>query len=157
MPEKPEVGTRQIAYLEAVRNNKGDQIRYRPAAHQYSFDPAGWRSEYPLPLSGTNLLQFSRLPTLFGDGDISRFMTRPDITYVLAQHYRQLMAGSCAQVCLTVFDHGGTVASLGAKNTGNYRSEITFGGTDEHFVAVTPYKIAQGRISPRRKSRLAGP
>jgi hypothetical protein len=145
-PNAPAPGQRVIAYLSTERDEKTGQIRYFPGASQYSFVPAGWSSECALPLSAPNSFQFAKLPVRIADGDLRNYYARPDLTLDQAQRYQQAMTGTAGVICPTVFAHGCSEATLGDRTTSyTHQEELAFGGTNEQFTAVTPYRIAEGR------------
>ncbi len=88
---------------------------------------------------GSNIFQFAKFPLSGGGGDEGprrrRFELRRDITLDQALRYQQLMAESADVVCLKVFFRGPPVyASYGGRKT---QPGLSFGGTNEHFLAAT--------------------
>jgi putative ABC transport system permease protein len=96
---------------------------------------------------GSNIFQFAKFPLSGGGGDEGprrrRFELRRDITLDQALRYQQLMAESADVVCLKVFFRGPPVyASYGGRKT---QPGLSFGGTNEHFLAANQYSIETGR------------
>lgn len=96
---------------------------------------------------GSNMFQFAKFPLSGGGGDEGprrrRLELRRDITLDQALRYQQLMAGTSDIVCLKVFNRDGAVqATYGGRKT---TPGLTFGGTNEHFLAANQYAIETGR------------
>ncbi len=96
---------------------------------------------------GSNIFQFAKFPLSGGGGDEGprrrRFELRRDITLDQALRYQQLMGESARVVCLKVFNQGMPVhATYGGRKT---QPGITFGGSNEHFLAANQYAIDAGR------------
>ncbi len=113
--------------------------------------------ETGLSFLGTNMFQFAKFP-ITGGGDGSqrrRYQLRRDITLVQAMHYQQLMTGVSDVICLKTFDQtgGGQAVYNGRKTTPG----LTFGGTNEHFLAANQFTIDQGRNFTSDDIELARP
>jgi putative ABC transport system permease protein len=113
--------------------------------------------ETGLSFLGTNMFQFAKFPvTGGGDGaQRRRYQLRRDITLAQAMRYQQLMAGASDVICLKAFDQtgGGQAVYNGRKTTPG----LTFGGTNEHFLAANQYTIDQGRNFTPDDIELARP
>ncbi len=96
---------------------------------------------------GSNMFQFAKFPLSGGGGDEGprrrRLELRRDITLDQALRFQQLMAGTSDVVCLKVFNRDGAVQATynGRKTTPG----LTFGGSNEHFLAANQYAIDTGR------------
>ncbi|MEI6107797.1 MAG: ABC transporter permease [Opitutae bacterium] len=113
--------------------------------------------ETGLSFLGTNMFQFAKFP-ITGGGDGAqrrRYQLRRDITLDQAMRYQQLMAGHSDVICLKIFDQtgGGQAVYNGRKTTPG----LTFGGTNEHFLAANQYNIDQGRNFTADDVELARP
>jgi putative ABC transport system permease protein len=113
--------------------------------------------ETGLSFLGTNMFQFAKYPAM-GGGDGSqrrRYRLRRDITLAQAMHYQQLMAGTTDVVCLKTFDQTGRGQAVynGRKTTPG----LTFGGSNEHFLAANQFTIDQGRNFTADDMELARP
>ena len=96
---------------------------------------------------GSNIFQFAKFPLSGGGGDEGprrrRYELRRDITLAQAIRYQQLMAESANVVCLKAFYRGPSAyASYGGRKT---TPGLTFGGSNEHFLAANQYSIESGR------------
>jgi putative ABC transport system permease protein len=96
---------------------------------------------------GSNIFQFAKFPLSGGGGDEGgrrrRVELRRDITLDQALRYQQLMSETATVVCLKVFSQGGQVtATYGGRKT---QPGLTFGGSNEHFLAANQYSIDLGR------------
>ena len=96
---------------------------------------------------GSNIFQFAKFPLAGGGGDEGprrrRFELRRDLSLDQALRYQRLMAESADVVCLKVFFRGPPVyASYGGRKT---QPGLSFGGTNEHFLAANQYAIDSGR------------
>jgi putative ABC transport system permease protein len=113
--------------------------------------------ETGLSFLGANMFQFAKFPvTGGGDGaQRRRYQLRRDITLDQAMRYQQLMAGYSDVICLKIFDQngGGQAVYNGRKTTPG----LTFGGTNEHFLAANQYNIDQGRNFTADDVELARP
>jgi len=113
--------------------------------------------ETGLSFLGSNMFQFAKFPvTGGGDGPQRRRMElRRDITLAQALRYQQLMEGVSDVICLKVFDQtgGGQAVYNGRKTTPG----LTFGGTNEHFLAANQYTVDQGRNFTPDDIELARP
>lgn len=106
---------------------------------------------------GTNIFQFGKFPAT-GGGDGSqrrRYQLRQDITLAQAMRYQQLMGGNPEVICLKAFDQQGNSQAVynGRKTTPG----LTFGGTNEHFLAANQFAIEQGRNFTAEDIELARP
>ena len=113
--------------------------------------------ETGLSFLGTNMFQFAKFP-ITGGGDGSqrrRYQLRRDITLAQAMRYQQLMAGVSDVICLKTFDQtgGGQAVYNGRKTTPG----LTFGGTNENFLAANQFTIEQGRNFTSDDVELARP
>jgi putative ABC transport system permease protein len=113
--------------------------------------------ETGLSFLGTNMFQFAKFP-ITGGGDGSqrrRYQLRRDITLAQAMRYQQLMAGASDVICLKTFDQtgGGQAVYNGRKTTPG----LTFGGTNENFLAANQFTIDQGRNFTSDDIELARP
>lgn len=103
--------------------------------------------ETGLSFLGTNMFQFAKYPVTGGGGDEGgrrrRIELRRDITLDQAMRYQQLMAETANVVCLKVFNNGAPAhATYGGRKT---QPGLTFGGSNEHFLAANQYSIESGR------------
>ncbi len=113
--------------------------------------------ETGLSFLGSNMFQFSKFPAN-GGGDGSqrrRLELRRDITLDQAMRYQRLMEGVSDVICLKIFDRNGIAQAVygGRKSTPG----LTFGGTNEHFLAANQYGIDQGRNFTPDDIELARP
>jgi putative ABC transport system permease protein len=102
--------------------------------------------ETGLSFLGTNMFQFGKFPVVGGGGDgpqRRRYELRRDITLEQALRYQRLMEGVSDVICLKIFDRSGAAQAVygGRKTTPG----LTFGGTNEHFLAANQYAIELGR------------
>src|SRR5512142_3186832 len=100
--------------------------------------------ETTLSFLGTNMFQFAKWPTgLTGGHDHRKYEMRRNITLDQAMRYRRLMEGVTDVVCLKVFAQDGRAQAVyeNRKTTPG----ITFGGSDENFIAANQYAIESGR------------
>ena len=100
--------------------------------------------ESGLSFLGSNIFQFAKFP-INGGGPNGRrkYDLRRDITLSQALRFKRLMEGYAPQVCLKTFDQGGGgQASFNGRKT---QPGITFGGSDENFLATNQYTIDLGR------------
>jgi putative ABC transport system permease protein len=113
--------------------------------------------ETGLSFLGSNMFQFSKFPAN-GGGDGSqrrRLELRRDITLDQAMRYQRLMEGVSDVICLKIFDRNGIAQAVygGRKSTPG----LTFGGTNEHFLAANQYGIDMGRNFTPDDIELARP
>jgi putative ABC transport system permease protein len=102
--------------------------------------------ESGLSFLGSNMFQFAKFPIGGGGGEgpqRRRLELRRDITLEQGLRYQQLMEGVAEVVCLKVFSRSGPVQAVygGRKSLPG----VTFGGTNEHFLAANQYSISLGR------------
>ncbi|HQY05696.1 MAG TPA: ABC transporter permease, partial [Lacunisphaera sp.] len=113
--------------------------------------------ETGLSFLGTNMFQFSKFPANGGgDGPQRRkFDLRRDITLAQALRYQRLMEGASDVICLKIFDRNGVAQAVygGRKSTPG----LTFGGTNEHFLAANQYSVDVGRNFTPDDIELARP
>lgn len=105
---------------------------------------------------GANMFQFAKFPLSGGGEDTRRRMQlRRDITLDQAMRYQELMAGTSDVICLKVFDRTGLGQAVynGRKTTPG----LTFGGTNEHFLAANQFTIGLGRNFTPDDIELARP
>ena len=113
--------------------------------------------ETGLSFLGSNMFQFSKFPAN-GGGDGSqrrRLELRRDITLDQAMRYQRLMEGVSDVICLKIFDRNGIAQAVygGRKSTPG----LTFGGTNEHFLAANQYGVDVGRNFTPDDIELARP
>jgi putative ABC transport system permease protein len=113
--------------------------------------------ETGLSFLGSNMFQFGKYPTGIQSGgpDRHKYDIRRNITLAQAQRYRELMEGVADVICLKVFDQEGTAEAVyeNRKTTPG----ITFGGSNEHFLAANQYDIETGRNFTGSDVELARP
>jgi putative ABC transport system permease protein len=115
--------------------------------------------ESGLSFLGSNMFQFAKYPVNGGgggpEGGRRRYDLRRDVTLEQAMRYQRLMEGVSDVICLKSFNHsGGAQATYnGRKTTPN----LTFGGSNEHFLAANQYSIATGRNLTAGDVELARP
>ncbi len=113
--------------------------------------------ETGLSVLGSNIFQISRNPTGFQtSGDARRRIEqRRNITLEQAQRYQQLLRDVTEVVCLKAFYRDGPVQA----GYGNRQTEpgLTFGGSNEHFLAANQYAIDLGRNFTAEDVDLARP
>jgi putative ABC transport system permease protein len=113
--------------------------------------------ETGLSFLGSNMFQFSKFPAN-GGGDGSqrrRIELRRDVTLDQAMRYQRLMEGVSDVICLKIFDRNGIAQAVygGRKSTPG----LTFGGTNEHFLAANQFSIDIGRNFTPDDIELARP
>ncbi|HEY0863362.1 MAG TPA: ABC transporter permease [Lacunisphaera sp.] len=113
--------------------------------------------ETGLSFLGSNMFQFSKFPAN-GGGDgpqRRRIELRRDITLDQAMRYQRLMEGVSDVICLKIFDRNGIAQAVygGRKSTPG----LTFGGTNEHFLAANQYGVDVGRNFTADDIELARP
>lgn len=109
-----------------------------------------------LSFLGSNMFQFAKFPVNGGDRENRRrLQLRRDITLEQAVRYIHLMEGYSDVICLKVFNRDGSAQAVygGRKTT----PDITFGGTNEHFLAANQYAIGVGRNFTPADLELARP
>jgi putative ABC transport system permease protein len=112
--------------------------------------------ETGLSFLGSNMFQFSKFPANGGGGDQRRRLElRRDITLDQAMRYQRLMEGVSDVICLKLFDRNGIAQAVygGRKSTPG----LTFGGTNEHFLAANQFTIEIGRNFTPDDTELARP
>jgi putative ABC transport system permease protein len=100
--------------------------------------------ESGLSFLGTNMFQIAKYPTFQSNGrDRRKYEVRRNITLDQAQRYQRLMEATSDVVCLKVFNNDGAVQAVyeNRKTTPN----LTFGGSNEHFLAANQFTIDIGR------------
>jgi putative ABC transport system permease protein len=97
--------------------------------------------ETTLTVLGTNSFQVTKYPPLNFTDPRSRFRNRRDITYPVAQRFKELM-GDSARISLMLTRWGGQVASYKDRRT---NPSTTLRGADENFITAFDFAIAQGR------------
>jgi putative ABC transport system permease protein len=112
--------------------------------------------ETGLSFLGSNMFQFAKYP-LNGGGPEGRrkYDLRRDITLDQAMRYQRLMEGVANVVCLKTFDRSDSAQAVynGRKTT----PSLTFGGSNEHFLAANQYSIDLGRNFTPDDVELARP
>lgn len=100
--------------------------------------------ETGLSFLGSNMFQFAKYPVFGGGGPEGRrrYQMRRDITLEQALRFKRDMEGIADVVCLKAFDNDGAQAVYGGRKT---TPNLTFGGSNEHFLAANQYDIALGR------------
>ncbi|MBA4138246.1 MAG: ABC transporter [Opitutus sp.] len=113
--------------------------------------------ETGLSFLGSNMFQFAKFPVNSGggpEGGRRRYELRRDVTIEQAMRYQRLMEGVADVICLKTFNQGGAQAVYnGRKTTPN----LTFGGSNEHFLTANQYAIATGRNFTPGDIELARP
>jgi putative ABC transport system permease protein len=112
--------------------------------------------ETGLSFLGSNMFQFAKYP-LNGGGPEGRrkYDLRRNITLDQAMRYQQLMEEVATVVCLKTFENNAAVQAVynGRKTT----PSLTFGGTNEHFLAANQFSIDLGRNLTQDDVELARP
>ncbi len=98
--------------------------------------------EVNLSFLGSNTFQFGKYPAAAGGHDHRKYDMRRNITLAQARRYQELMAGTTDAVCLKVFHYNTAQAVYNARKT---TPDVSFGGTNEHFLSANQYEIALGR------------
>jgi putative ABC transport system permease protein len=89
------------------------------------------------------MFQFAKYPINGGGPEGRRkYDLRRNITLDQAMQYKRLMEPHADVVCLKVFDRGGVQAVYNGRKTA---PGLTFGGSNEHFLAANQYTIELGR------------
>ncbi len=102
--------------------------------------------ESGLSFLGSNIFQFAKWPIgiVSSGSDQHKYASRRRFTLAEARRYTALMEGYADDVCLKSFTNGNPPVQAtynGHKTT----PDITFGGTDENFLATNQFAIATGR------------
>jgi putative ABC transport system permease protein len=112
--------------------------------------------ETGLSFLGSNMFQLAKYP-LNGGGPEGRrkYDLRRNITLEQAMRYQQMMEGVATVVCLKTFENNAAVQAVynGRKTT----PSLTFGGSNEHFLAANQYAIDLGRNFTQDDVELARP
>ena len=112
--------------------------------------------ETGLSFLGSNMFQFAKYP-LNGGGPEGRrkYDLRRNITLDQAMRYQRMMEGVANVVCLKTFENNAAVQAVynGRKTT----PSLTFGGSNEHFLAANQYSIDLGRNFTEDDVELARP
>ena len=112
--------------------------------------------ETGLSFLGSNMFQFAKYP-LNGGGPEGRrkYDLRRNITLDQAMRYQQMMEGIANVVCVKTFDRSDNAQAVynGRKTT----PSLTFGGSNEHFLAANQYSIDLGRNFTTDDVELARP
>ena len=94
---------------------------------------------------GSNIIQIAKRPLGLTDEGANRrrFDMRRDINYAQAQRFKELMEGWTDVVCLKTFNNDSLAEATyqNRKTTPN----LTFGGSNEHFLAANQYSVEIGR------------
>lgn len=113
--------------------------------------------ETTLSFLGTNMFQFAKWPTGLTSGgrDRHKFEARKNITLEQAMRYKQLMEPVTDVVCFKIFSQDGRAEAVyeNRKTTPG----ITFGGSNEHFLAANQFTIETGRNFTGADVELARP
>lgn len=99
--------------------------------------------ESGLNILGSNAFQFQKFPSGFNNGNNRKYRLRRNITLNEGQHYQRLMEGIARTVSLELYDFGG-IAQATYENRKTLPG-LTFGGGNQHFLAVNQYTIETGR------------
>jgi putative ABC transport system permease protein len=101
--------------------------------------------ETGLSFLGSNMFQFAKYPTGISDNGQNRrkYDLRRNITLEQAQRYQHLMEDVSSVVCLKVFDQDGAPQAVYQNRKTN--PGMTFGGSNENFLAANQYSIDIGR------------
>jgi putative ABC transport system permease protein len=112
--------------------------------------------ETGLSFLGSNMFQFAKYP-LNGGGPEGRrkYDLRRNITLDQAMRFQQMMEGVANVVCLKTFDRSDSAQAVynGRKTT----PSLTFGGSNEHFLAANQYSVDLGRNFTQDDVELARP
>jgi putative ABC transport system permease protein len=112
--------------------------------------------ETGLSFLGSNMFQIAKYP-LNGGGPEGRrkYDLRRNITLDQAMRFQRLMDGVANVVCLKTFDRSESAQAVynGRKTT----PSLTFGGSNEHFLAANQYSIDIGRNFTPDDVELARP
>ena len=112
--------------------------------------------ETGLGFLGSNMFQLAKYP-LNGGGPEGRrkYDLRRNITLDQAMRFQRMMDGVANVVCLKTFENNAAVQAVynGRKTT----PSLTFGGSNEHFLAANQYAIDLGRNFTPDDVELARP
>jgi putative ABC transport system permease protein len=112
--------------------------------------------ETGLSFLGSNMFQFAKYP-LNGGGPEGRrkYDLRRNITLEQAMRYQRMMEGVATVICVKTFENNAAVQAVynGRKTT----PSLTFGGSNEHFLAANQYAIDLGRNFTQDDVELARP
>jgi putative ABC transport system permease protein len=102
--------------------------------------------ESGLSFLGSNIFQFAKWPVgiVVSGSEQHKYASRRRFTLAEARRYTALMEGYADDVCLKSFTNGNPPVQAtynGHKTT----PDITFGGTDENFLATNQFAIGSGR------------
>ncbi|MDB6167365.1 MAG: macB 7 [Verrucomicrobia bacterium] len=101
--------------------------------------------ETGLSFLGSNIIQIAKRPVGLADEGANRrrYDLRRDITLPQAQRFKELMEGWSDVVCLKTFNNDSLAQATyeNRKTTPN----LTFGGTNEHFLVANQYVVELGR------------
>ncbi len=101
--------------------------------------------ETGLSFLGSSMFQFGKYPTgpQAGGNNSKKYDQRQNITLAQAQRYQMLMEPFSSVVCLKVFNNNGTSQAV----YGNRHTEpsLTYGGSNEHFLAANQFTMDSGR------------
>jgi putative ABC transport system permease protein len=94
---------------------------------------------------GSNIIQIGKRPVGVTDEGANRrkYDMRRDITLAQAQRFKELMEGWSDVICLKTFNND-TPAQATYQNR-KTTPNLTFGGTNEHFLTANQYTIELGR------------
>ena len=100
--------------------------------------------ETGLSFLGSNMFQFAKWPTFGVSGnDWQKYASRKRISLEQADRYAELMKGDASVICFKVFNNDSLVqATAGGHKT---NPGITFGGSNEYFLAANQFSIDTGR------------
>jgi len=96
--------------------------------------------EENLTVLGSASFQISKYPAINFSDPRERFRNRRDITYPMADHFKELV-GDGVKVCLTIRRGGLRVINGDRKTNPN----TVLYGIDENFVSARNYDVAEGR------------
>jgi len=101
--------------------------------------------ESGLSFLGSDMFQFGKFPTGIqsGGADRHKYDIRRNITLAQARRYMRLMEGTADVICLKVFDQTGAAQAVYQNRKTN--PGLTFGGSNEYFLAANQYTIETGR------------
>jgi putative ABC transport system permease protein len=100
--------------------------------------------ETGLSFLGSNMFQFAKYPTgiQINGNEREKYDKRRNFTLAEARRYAALMEGWADVVCLKSFDQNGGQARYGNRKT---TPGLTYGGSNEFFLAANQYSIDTGR------------
>ncbi len=101
--------------------------------------------ETGLSFLGSNMFQFAKYPTGMqsGGNDRRKYQMRRNVSLEQAMRYQALMNGVSDVICLKVFYNDGIVQAVYENR--KTAPGITFGGSNEHFLAANQYDVETGR------------